>query len=78
LILRILKNGKLLFRLLLWKNSLNALDERTRNVFLHNVKLDIERKVVEDLKNVVGYERLRLRALQRPEMLVFFESKCIK
>ena len=57
---------------------MNALDERTRNVFLHNVKLDIERKVVEDLKNVGGYERLRLTTLQRSEILVVLESECIK
>ena len=54
------ENSKLQFRLLLWKDSLNSLDEHTRNVFLHNAKLDIERKVVEELKNVGGYERLRL------------------
>ena len=57
---------------------MNALDERTRNVFLHNVKLDIERKVVEDLKNVGGYERLRLTTLQRSEILVVLESECLK
>ena len=56
----------------------DALDELTRNVFLHNVKLDIERKVVEDLKNVGGYERLRLTTLQRSEILVVLESKCLK
>jgi len=72
------ENSKLQFRLLLWKDSLNALDERTKNIFLHNIKLDIERKVEEELKNVGGYERLRLTALQHPEMLVVFESKCIK
>jgi hypothetical protein len=72
------ENGKLIFQLILWKDSLNALDERTRNVFLHNVKLDIERKVEEGLQNARGYERLRFTALQRKEILVVLESKCIK
>ena len=44
------ENSKLLFNLILWNSSLNALDERTRNVFLYNVKLGIERKVEEELK----------------------------
>ena len=44
------ENSKLLFRLILWNGSLNSLDEYIRNVFLHNAKLDIERKVVEELK----------------------------
>ena len=44
---------------------------------MHNTKLDIERKVVEELKNIGGYERLRLTALQRPEILVVFESECV-
>ena len=68
------ENSKLQFRLLLWKDSLNSLDEDTRNVFLHNAKLDIERKVVEELKNVGCYERQRLTTLQRSEILVVLES----
>ena len=63
---------------MLWKDSLNSLEERTRNVVLPNAKLDIVRKVVEELKNVGGYERHRLAALQRPEILVVIESRCIK
>ena len=70
------ENSKLLFRLILWNSSLNALDEHTRNVFLHNVKLDIERKVEEELKNLGGYERLRLKALQHSEIQVILESNC--
>ena len=67
------ENSKLLFRLILWNGSLNSLDERTRNVFLHNAKLDIERKVVEELKNLRGYESLMLKTLEYPKIHVILE-----
>lgn len=70
------ENSKLLFPLILWNDSLNALDERTRNVFLHNVKLDIERKVVEYLKNLRGYESLMLKVLEYPKVQVILECNC--
>jgi hypothetical protein len=40
------ENSKLLFRLILLNDSHSA-RRRTRNVFLHNVKLNIERRVEE-------------------------------
>ncbi|MGC2384198.1 MAG: hypothetical protein WA631_13920, partial [Nitrososphaeraceae archaeon] len=70
------ENSKLLFRLILWNGSLNSLDEYTRNVFLHNAKLDIERKVVEELKNLRGYESLMLKALEYPKIQVILECNC--
>jgi hypothetical protein len=70
------ENGKLLFPLILWNGSLNALDERTRNVFLHNVKLDIERKAVDELKNLRGYESLMLKVLEYPKIQVVLECNC--
>ena len=70
------ENSKLLFRLILWNGTLNSLDERTRNVFLHNAKLDIERKVVEGLKNLRGYESLMLKALEYPKIQVILECNC--
>ena len=66
----------LLFRLILWNGTLNSLDEGTRNVFLHNAKLDIERKVVEGLKNLRGYESLMLKALEYPKIQVILECNC--
>jgi hypothetical protein len=70
------ENSKLLFPLILWNGSLNTLDERTRNVFLHNVKLDIERKAVEEVKNLRGYESLMLRSLEYPKIQVILECNC--
>jgi hypothetical protein len=70
------ENSKLFFRLLLWKETVNALDPRTRNVFLHNVKLDCERGLMGELKNIRGYEKLRFDALQTPETKVVFECRC--
>jgi hypothetical protein len=61
----------------LWDEVINSLDERTRDIFLYNVKIDIESKVVEELKNSRGYEKLRFGGtLQEPKILVVFEWNC--
>ena len=71
------ENSKLFFRMLLWNEVINSLDQRTRDIFLYNVKIDTESKVVEELKNSRGYEKLRFGGtLQQPKILVVFECNC--
>jgi Zn finger protein HypA/HybF involved in hydrogenase expression len=61
----------------LWKETMNQMPNTVKILLLHELKLDIERRMFELVKDVKSYERLRYDLREKYDILAM-EAKCEK
>ncbi len=61
----------------LWHETLNELDTKTKDLILHRIKLEIERKMEEKVKDISTFEQIRFQLKDRHDM-VALEGYCDK